>query len=91
MENLKNHFYTMLAGGINIPEEHLLLMFAELADLSDLNGENDFIYVGVNSTTMFAQKGLEYFLEEDYDGFIEYYRQLLLKQENYEILNYLGL
>lgn len=91
MEKIKQHFYFMLAGGINIPEEHLLLMFAELADLSGLSEENDFVDVGVNFTTMFAQKGLEYFLEEDYDGFIEYYKELLLKYELYETVNYLEL
>lgn len=91
MEKIKEHFYFLILGGKEIPEEHLLLMFAELADLSGLSDDSDFVDVGVNFTTMFAEKGLEYFLEEDYDGFIEYYKQLLLKEENYELIKYLTL
>lgn len=91
MKQIKEHFYFLLLGGINIPEEHLLLMFAELSSLSNLSDENDFVDVGINFTTIFAQKGLEFFLKEEYDEFIEYYKQCLLKDENYELIKYLQL
>lgn len=95
MEKIKEILHFLLVGGNSIPEEHLLMIFTELADLSVLSGENDFDEVGVNFTTMFAENSLKLFLDaetdEDYDCWIEYYKELLLKNENYELLTFLDL
>lgn len=91
MNNIKNLLFFILLGGKEIKEEQLLTMFAELADLSNLSNENDFVDVGLNYTTMFAEKSLNMFQVEDYDEWIEYYKNELLKTEQYELISYLEL
>jgi hypothetical protein len=91
MNNIKNLLFFILLGGKEIKEEQLLTMFAELADLSDLSDENDFVDVGLNYTTIFTEKSLNMFQEEQYDNWIEYYKNELLKTEQYELVNYLEL
>jgi hypothetical protein len=91
MTDIKNLLFFILLGGKEIKEEQLLTMFAELADLSNLSDENDFVDVGLNYTTIFAEKSLNMFQEEQYDEWIEYYKNELLKTEQYELINYLEL
>jgi len=91
MTDIKNLLFFILLGGKEIKEEQLLTMLAELADLSDLSNENDFVDVGLNYTTIFAEKSLNMFQEEQYDEWIEYYKNELLKTEQYELINYLEL
>ena len=91
MKEIKNLLFFILLGGKEIKEEQLLTMFAELADSSNLSNENDFVDVGLNYTTIFAEKSLNMFQEEQYDEWIEYYKNELLKTEQYELINYLEL
>jgi hypothetical protein len=91
MNNIKNLLFFILLGGKEIKEEQLLTMFAELADISNLSDENDFVDVGLNYTTIFTEKSLNMFQEEQYDNWIEYYKNELLKTEQYELVNYLEL
>lgn len=91
MTNIKNLLFFILLGGKEIKQDQLLTMFAELADLSNLSDENDFIDVGLNYTTIFAEKSYNMFQQEQYDEWIEIYKQELLKTEQYELVNYLEL
>jgi hypothetical protein len=89
MTDIKNLLFFILLGGKGIKQEQLLTMFAELADLSDLSHQNDLKDVGLNYTTMFAEKSYNMFQMEDFDEWIQYYKNELLKTENYELINYL--
>ena len=89
MTDIKNLLLLILIGGKEIKQEQLLTMFAELADLSDLSHQNDLKDVGLNYTTMFAEKSYSMFQMEDFDEWIQYYKNELLKTENYELINYL--
>ena len=91
MIDIINLLFFILLGGKEIKEEQLLSMFAELADLSNLSDENDFVDVGLNYTTIFAEKSLNMFKEEQYNEWIEYYKNELLKTEQYELISYLEL
>ena len=88
---MKNLLFLILIGGKGIKQEQLLTMFAELADLSGLSHQNDFKDVGLNYTTMFAEKSYNMFQKEDFDEWIQYYKNELLKTEQYELISYLEL
>lgn len=91
MDKTEEVFLMLLICGNNLPYEQQIYMFSELADLSDLSDENDFVDVGINYTTMFVEKGLEFFKHEQYDEFIEYFKEELIKKDKFELINYLKL
>ena len=57
-----------------------------LADKSEISSSEDFIDAGLNTTTIFVEKSLEMFTNELYDEWIEYFKQELIKIENYELI-----
>ena len=76
----------LLIGGKEIKTEQLINLFTILADKSEISSSEDFISVGMNTTTIFVEKSLEMFTNELYDDWIEYFKQELLKIENYELI-----
>ncbi len=88
--DLKEVMMFLLIGGKEIKTEQLLNLFTILADKSGISSESDF-NGGLNGTTMFVEKSVNFFKEELYDEWIEFFKGKLLKIENYELVNYLSL
>ena len=86
MDEIKQLLLFLLLGGNNIKEEQLIHIFTILADLSEISDSEDFKNVGLNATTIFVEKSLEMFTNELYDDWIEYFKQELIKIENYELI-----
>ena len=86
MDEIKQLLLFLLLGGNNIKEEQQVHIFTILADLSEISDSEDFIDVGMNTTTIFVEKSLEMFTNELYDEWIEYFKQELIKIENYELI-----
>lgn len=83
----------LLLFGHIIEEQHLIIMLSLLYDKSF---DIDYSSIELNGNTLFIEKSVPYFLAakkdiEEMDKFIEYYKQLLLKDENYELVQYLSL
>tara|TARA_R110000782_G_scaffold260726_1_gene352046 strand:- start:805 stop:1080 length:276 start_codon:yes stop_codon:yes gene_type:complete len=91
MEDIKQIFMMLIIAGSEIKKDQLITMFAELADLSEISDSEDFKYGGVNATTIFVDSSLNLFKTESYDDWIEYYTQILVKIENFELIRYLDL
>ena len=91
MEKIKNIFFFILLGGKEIKTEQLIHILTILSDLSDISDDTDFENIGISSTTIFVEKSLKMIENEQYDEFIEYYKQELLKIEKYELISYLSL
>lgn len=91
MDEIKQLLLFLLLGGNNIKEEQQVHIFTILADLSEISDSEDFKNVGLNATTIFVRNSLRMFKNEEYDEWIEYYKGLLLKEDNYELINYLCL
>lgn len=94
-DEIKNLLLFLLSAGNSIKEEQLLKMFTILADLSGISDEKDFDGSNINKTTLFAENSLKLFIDaetdEDYDCWIEYFREELEKIESYELLSELEL
>ena len=86
MDEIKQLLLFLLLGGNNIKEEQQVHIFTILADLSEISDSEDFKNVGLNATTIFVEKSLEMFTNELYDEWIEYFKQELIKIENYELI-----
>lgn len=90
IKEIKKIILFLLLGGNSIKEEQLLKMFTILADLSGVSDEKDFSEGNINKTTLFAENSLKLFLDaetnDDYDFWINYFRDELEKIENYELL-----
>ena len=86
MNDIKQIMLFLLIGGKEIKTEQLINLFTILADKSEISSSEDFINVGINTTTIFVEKSLEMFANELYDEWIEYFKQELLKIENYELI-----
>lgn len=83
----------LLLFGHTIEEQHLIIMLSLLYDKSF---DVDYSSIELNGNTLFVEKSISYFLEakkdiEEMDKFIEYYKELLLKDDNYELVQYLNL
>ena len=86
MIELKQIMLFLLIGGKEVKTEQLINLFTILADKSEISSSEDFIDVGLNTTTIFVEKSLEMFTNELYDEWIEYFKSELLKIENYELI-----
>ena len=86
MNDLKQIMLFLLIGGKEIKTKQLINLFTILADKSQISSSEDFINVGMNTTTIFVEKSLEMFANELYDDWIEYFKNELLKVENYELI-----
>ena len=86
MNDLKQIMLFLLIGGKEIKTKQLINLFTILADKSEISSSEDFIDVGMNTTTIFVEKSLEMFRNELYDEWIEYFKSELLKIENYELI-----
>lgn len=86
-------FLDLLLFGHTIEEQQLIIMLSLLYDKSF---DIDYSSIELNGNTLFVEKSVSYFLKakediEEMDKFIEYYKELLLKDENYELMQYLNL
>ena len=89
MTNIKNLLFDLLLFGHEIEEKELISMLGILYSKSF----DDYSELEVG---LFVEKSVFYFLSAkkdilEMDKFIEYYKQLLLKDENYELITYLKL
>lgn len=91
MVNIKEVFFFILLGGKEIKTEQLINILTILSDLSEISDDTDFKNIGISATTIFVEKSLKMIENEQYDEFIEYYKQELLKIEKYELISYLSL
>ena len=93
MENIKQLFLDLLLFGHTINEQQLIIMLSLLYDKSF----NDSYYnVRLNGCSLFVEKSVLFFISaknnaDKIDDFIDYYKELLIKDENYELLTYLKL
>ena len=99
MEEIKVLFWDLILLGHIINDIQLTIMLSLLYDKSF---DTDYSSVELNDNTLFVQKSVPYFFlakkqldnNEDItqiDLFIDLYKQLLLKDERYELLAYLKL
>lgn len=86
MEQVKDIFSFLLLSGQEIPQEQLLNILAILADKSDFEFKENIL----SQASMFVIKANDAILK-DYDMFIDVYKSELLKNENYELIQYLSL
>ena len=86
MNDLKQIMLFLFFVGKEIKTKQLINLFTILADKSEISSSEDFIDVGMNTTTIFVEKSLEMFTNELYDEWIEYFKQELIKIENYELI-----
>ena len=89
MTNIKNLLFDLLLFGHEIEEKELIAMLGILYSKSF----DDYSELEVG---LFVEKSVFYFVLakkdiDQIDKFIEYYKQLLLKDENYELITYLKL
>lgn len=100
MEEIKVLFWDLILLGHVINDMQLTTMLSLLHDKSF--EDTDYSSVELNDNTLFVQKSVPYFFlakkqldnNEDItqiDLFIDLYKQLLLKDEHYELLAYLKL
>ena len=93
MTNIKNLFHDLLLFGHTVQEPQLIIMLSLLYDKSF---DEQYDMVELNGCSLFVEKSISYFLAAkkdilEIDNFIEYYKELLLKEENYELISYLEL
>ena len=86
MNDIKQIMLFLLIGGKEVKTEQLINLFIILADKSEISSSEDFINVGMNTTTIFVEKSLEMFTNELYDDWLEHFKSELLKIENYELI-----
>ena len=86
MNDLKQIMLFLLIGGKEIKTKQLINLFTILADKSEISSSEDFINVGINTTTIFVEKSLEMFTNELYDDWLDYFKSELVKIENYELV-----
>ena len=87
--DIKNLLFDLLLFGHEIEEKELIAMLGILYSKSF----DDYSELEVG---LFVEKSVSYFVSAkkdilEMDKFIEYYKQLLLKDENYELITYLKL
>ena len=93
MTNIKNLFYDLLLCGHTIQEPQLIIMLSLSYDKSF---DEQYDTVELNGCSLFVEKSVSYFFAAkkdilEIDNFIDYYKELLLKDENYELISYLKL
>ena len=99
MEEIKVLFWDLILLGHIINDIQLTVM---LSLLHEKSFDTDYSSVELNDNTLFVQKSVPYFFSAkkqldnneditEIDLFIELYKQLLLKDERYELLAYLKL
>ena len=99
MEEIKVLFWDLILLGHIINDIQLTVM---LSLLHEKSFDTDYSSVELNVNTLFVQKSVPYFFSAkkqldnneditEIDLFIELYKQLLLKDERYELLAYLKL
>lgn len=100
MERIKEIFLFLLVAGAELSKTNLIYTLSELSDLSGISNEEDFkedsLYKELSSTVVFVNTSVEFFIlakknKTEFDNFIEYYKNELLKIENYELITYLDL
>lgn len=93
MEDIRKLFMDIVIFGHTINEQQLIIMLSLLYDKSfDDNYDN----VRLNGCSLFVEKSVFFFISakkdlKKIDDFTDYYKKLLIKDENYELLNYLKL
>ena len=85
-DDIKQLCLYLMLGGKEIKIEQLIHALTILADLSKIGEEIDFKTYGISRVTLFVDKSLELFEQELYDEWIEYFKQELIKIENYELI-----
>jgi hypothetical protein len=90
MREIKNLFGDILLFGHSIDKIQLAVMLSLLYDKSFTE---DYDCVEINGNTLFTEKCMSYFSADidKIDLFIDYYKTLLIKSEQYELLTYLKL
>lgn len=93
MTNIKNLFHDLILFGHTVQKPQLIIMLSLLYDKSF---DEQYDTVELNGCSLFVEKSVSYFLAAkkdilEIDNFIEYYKELLLKDENYELITYLKL
>jgi len=90
LDNIKMVMFVLLAG--KSEGEKLANYLAFLADKCGLAEKNDFILPSEYSATgMFINKSMDLLEEDRYDDWIEYFKNELLKEQSYELINELHL
>jgi hypothetical protein len=90
IDDIKLFMLCILSG--RAEREHALHYLCALADFGDISNPIDFEVVSdLTATSFFITKSMEFLDRKEYDEWIEYYKQELLKREQYEIVNNLHL
>ena len=93
MEDIRKLFMDIIIFGHTIKEQQLIIILSLLYDKS-FNDSYD--NVRLNGCSLFVEKSVLFFISakkdlKEIDDFIDYYKELLIKYENYELLTYLKL
>ena len=93
MENTKQLFFDLILFGHTINKQQLIIMLSLLYDKSF---DDSYDNVRLNGCSLFVEKSVLFFISakkelKEIDNFIDYYKELLIKDENYELLTYLKL
>lgn len=99
MEEIKKLLSDLILFGYIIDEIQLIVMVSLLYDKTF---SESYDCIELNGNTLFTEKCLPYFLAAkkqfkknenltEIDNFIDHYKQLILKDEQYELINFLKL
>ena len=93
MEDIGKLFMDIIIFSHTINEQQLIIMLSLLYDKSF---DNSYDNVRLNGCSLFVEKSVLFFISakkdiNQIDNFIDYYKELLIKDENYELLTYLKL
>ena len=99
-DRIKNILLFLLLAGHELDRTNLVYTLSELADLSSLSGEGDFdentLCKEFSSTVRFVEDSVLFFFRaknnlEEMDNWLEYYKNELIKAEEFNLIIYLSL
>lgn len=91
--------HLLLCGG-ELSKTNLIYTLSELSDVSGISGENDFeentLCKEYTATVLFVNSSVEFFIRakkdlNEYDNWLLFFKEELLKIENYELVKELNL
>lgn len=90
LEDIKLFMICILCG--EAEREYVLTYLCALSDYSDISYEEDFEKESdMTATVFFIEESMTFLDRGDYDGWIEYFKQQLIKIENYTLIHQLHL
>lgn len=90
LEDIKLYMICILSGRAD--REHVLSYLCALSDFSGISDDSDWDKKSdLTATVFFVNKSMEFLDKQEWDNWIEYFKQRLIELENYELVKDLHL